>query len=238
MTKEEILQAVLDDLGQGTYLEIGVRRGASFGGVAAHAKIGVDPRLSLSRGARLLWRARRLLGVGRERLFEMTSDTFFARASTLAPGLRVDVALVDGLHTYEQALRDVENILPFLVPRGVVALHDCNPTTAAMAHPTSSLAAAAAAAPPGWSGQWTGDVWKVIAHLRASRDDLHVFTLDCDFGVGLLTRGRPESRLALTPADIAGMSYADLEARRTEILNLKPPAHLAMFRERWRAGVL
>ena len=239
LTKEDILQAVLDDLGRGTYLEIGVRHGASFGGVSAAEKIGVDPRLSLSRRARLLVLMRqKVLRLRGQRLFEMTSDEFFGRVGSLVPRLGIDAALVDGLHTYAQSLRDVENVLQHLVPRGVVVLHDCNPTTAAMAHSASSLAQVVADRPPGWSGQWTGDVWKTIVHLRAFRTDLHVFTLDCDFGVGVVTRGRPESRLALTQVEIAGLGYADLDSRRGELLNLKPPEAFFAFRQAWRAGRL
>ncbi len=239
LTKEDILQAVLDDLGRGTYLEVGVRRGASFGGIFAALKIGVDPRLSLNRRARLRHLLRqKVLGLRAERLFEMTSDRFFGQAEALVPGLRIDAALVDGLHTYDQSRRDVDNILRYLAPRGVVVLHDCNPTTAAMAYPASSLAEAVAARPAGWSGQWTGDVWKTIVHLRARRTDLHVLTLDCDFGVGVVTRGHPESRLDLTPAEIAALGYEDLAARRPELLNLKGPEEFLSFRSRWRAGDL
>jgi hypothetical protein len=231
LKKEEILQSLLDDLGRGTYLEIGVRRGASFGGISARSKIGVDPRLSLSRRGRFRRFLRQdLLRLPGERLFEMTSDDFFARLDHLVPGLRLDVALVDGLHTYAQSLRDVEHCLDRLAEGGAVVLHDCNPETEAMGYPAGSLAEVVAARPPGWAGQWTGDVWKTIVHLRALRADLHVFTLDCDFGVGVVTRGTPESRLDLREADLARLTYADLDARRTEFLNLKPPSHLETFR--------
>jgi hypothetical protein len=231
LKKEEILQSLLDDVGRGTYLEIGVRRGASFGGISARTKIGVDPRIDLNRRGRLRRFIRQdLLRLPSERLFETTSDDFFARRAELAPGLRIDVALVDGLHTYPQSLRDVDHCLSCLAAGGAVVLHDCNPETEAMGHPAASLAAAAAARLPGWDGRWTGDVWKTIVHLRALRPDLHVFTLDCDFGVGVVTRGAPESRLDLTEAAIARLTYPDLAARRAELLNLKPPAHLDAFR--------
>ena len=125
-----------------------MRRGASFGGIFAALKIGVDPRLSLNRRARLRHLLRqKVLGLRAERLFEMTSDQFFGQAEALVPGLRIDAALVDGLHTYDQSRRDVDNILRYLAPRGVVVLHDCILITAAMAYPASSLAEAVAARP-------------------------------------------------------------------------------------------
>jgi hypothetical protein len=52
MTKEPIIQAVLDGIAGTTYLEIGVRRGRSFAPSCARRKIGVDPKLPLSRTQR------------------------------------------------------------------------------------------------------------------------------------------------------------------------------------------
>jgi glycosyltransferase involved in cell wall biosynthesis len=65
--------------------------------------------------------------------------------------------------------------------------------------------------------------------MRALREDLRVFVLDCDYGVGVVTRGAPESRLSCSEEEIRALGYADLEARRTELLNLKPPDRLAAF---------
>jgi glycosyltransferase involved in cell wall biosynthesis len=230
MSKEQIVQAVLDRIGGGTYLELGVRRGRSFAPVQAARKIGVDPRLRLSRLERARRRlAPRLLARRGSLWFEKTSDAFFRDHAELLAESPIDVALVDGLHTYEQALRDVLHCLEHLSPGGVVLMHDCNPTSAVMAQPAPSAEAARALGLPGWDGRWCGDVWKAVVHLRSLRPDLRVFVLDCDYGVGVVTRGQPESRLAYSAEDIAALGYADLEARRAELLNLKPPDHLEAF---------
>lgn len=230
MKKEQIVQAVLDRLGGGTYLEIGVRRGRSFEPIHAARKIGVDPRLPLGRLERVWQRLTLpLRGERAPHWFEMTSDAFFRDRSHILAGSPIDVALVDGLHTYAQALRDVEHCLDHLAPGGVVLMHDCNPTSAAMAHPASSMAAARALNLPGWDERWCGDVWKAVVHMRSLRHDLRVFVLDCDYGVGVVTRGAPESRLAYSERDILAMDYGDLEARRTELLNLKAPERFEAF---------
>ena len=57
--------------------------------------------------------------------FKVTSDEFFARrAPRLAP---FGVVFVDGLHTHEQAYRDVVNALAHLDDGGAVVVHDCSP---------------------------------------------------------------------------------------------------------------
>ena len=66
-----------------------------------------------------------------------------------------------------------------------------------------------------------GDVWKTIVHLRSQRRDLRAFVLDCDFGLGIITRGQPEDPLDISPADLQKMDYQDLEKNRQHWLNLK-----------------
>jgi len=96
----------------------------------------------------------------------------------------LDVVLIDGLHTYSQSLRDFVHSLKWLKDGGVIMMHDCNPASEAAAYPANSLAHACSLNLPGWTNNWNGDVWKTIAHLRASRNDLHIFTLAGDFGLG------------------------------------------------------
>jgi hypothetical protein len=47
---------------------------------------------------------------------------------------------------------------------------------------------------------WSGNVWKAIAQLRSLRHDLRIAVLDCDFGVGIMRKGFPESRLSYPAA--------------------------------------
>lgn len=229
MKKEQIAQAVLERIGGQTYLEIGVRRGRSFAPIAARRKIGVDPKLPLGRIERVRHALARRLGARSPLWFELTSDAFFRDQTHVLGEGPIDVALVDGLHTYAQALRDVLHCLDHLSPQGVVLMHDCNPTTAAMAHPAASVDAARSLGLPGWDERWCGDVWKAVVHLRSLGADLRVFVLDCDYGVGVVTRGVPESRLGYSADEIAALSYADLEAQRATLLNLRPPQHLQAF---------
>jgi hypothetical protein len=133
----------------------------------------------------------------------------------------VDVALIDGLHTYQQSLTDVFNILPYLRSNGVILLHDCSPTSELMARSASSINELIEAGISGWDGAWSGDVWKTIVHLRSLRDDVSAFVIDCDNGVGVVTLARPMSRLRYSKADIIRMEYNHLAERRKELLGLQ-----------------
>jgi hypothetical protein len=220
-----ICQAALDAVGWGNYLEIGVSHCSSFLPIQARAKWGVDPAYVLSRRLHLkLWLATRVGWID-VRLFRMTSDHFFrTRGRLLKRG--VDVALLDGLHSYAQTLQDVWNVLDHLKPGGLIVLHDCNPLTEEAATPAESYDAFVREHREGWIGDWNGDVWKVIVHLRSLRDDLETFVLDCDHGVGIVWRGPNRKPLGLSAEQIGRMHYSDLDRNRQELLGLKPPGYL------------
>jgi hypothetical protein len=208
------------------YLAIGVSKGVAFRQIAADEKIAVDPAFMI------LERSRRIADAKARttHYFETTSDDFFAGESEVLARRGVDVALIDGLHTYRQVARDVENTLKYLRDDGVILLHDCNP-----AHATIECAATSYAdfrvQNPWWVTLlgWSGDVWKAIVYLRSSRHDLRIAVLDCDCGVGVIRRGAPEAPLSYTPEEIDGFGYADLAGAREHLLNLRAPAHLKKF---------
>lgn len=229
MDRVVIAQACLDALGNGTYLELGVNTGNSFIPIKAKRKWGVDPEYVLT-GRRLVkYAVFSWLGIKEERLFRLTSDEFFlTKGKALATG-GVDVCLVDGLHTYEQSLRDVLNILPYLKPKGVILMHDCNPSTELMALPAADIYEMIKQGIPGWTGAWSGDVWKAIVHLRSLPNDVSAFTLDCDTGVGVVTKSGSRNRLPYAEAEIRKMDYKVLAEHRRALLGLQPQEYFQEF---------
>lgn len=201
-----IIQSELDRFKHPRYLEIGIFDGLVFLRVKAKAKVAVDPEVRIPRLRGLVAAVDR-----RIEIHEMPSDDYF---SSIAPGVTFDVVFVDGLHLYEQALRDAENALRHLSDDGVVLMHDCNPTAEAVAsrNPEDALRSGHRA--------WCGDVWKAIVHLRATKADLEVSVLDTDFGIGVVRKSEGSPCLDLNPAEIAGLEYSDLVANRELFLGL------------------
>jgi hypothetical protein len=199
-----IVQRELDRFRRASYLEVGVNVGVLFLHVRAARKVGVDPVQRIPRWKRLAHPNMALRG----ELVAKTSDEYFA---SIEAAETFDVVFVDGLHTYEQSLRDVENALGHLSADGVVLVHDCNPANAIAGGPDPDATGDAG---------WNGEVWKTIVHLRAARSDLDVHVLDTDFGVGVVRRG--ENRSGLAGIDAAALTYDDLAARREELLGLRP----------------
>jgi hypothetical protein len=220
------VQRALDGRVKPVYLEIGVSKGLAFRRISADEKIAVDPEFRLSARSREQADAKARV----THYFETTSDDFFANEAAFLEQRPIDVALIDGMHTYEQVVRDVENTVRYLRDDGVIFLHDCNPATELIGRRAASWADFVAQQKgPLIIGLWSGDVWKSIVHLRSVRDDLQIAVLKCDTGVGVVRKGSPDSRLPYTPAEVEALTYADLAADRKRLLNLKPARFLGQF---------
>ncbi len=142
------------------YLEIGAFKGHSLARATCDV-VAVDPQFRFEG-----WP---VPGARRAHFFQSTSDEFFATGFLRAAGIRPDLAFLDGLHHYEALLADFAAAEPLMAPGGRILLHDCAPTTHAMADRDWDESATRA---------WTGDVWKALAALVETRPDLRVSVLD------------------------------------------------------------
>ncbi|GAB4015319.1 class I SAM-dependent methyltransferase [Spirosoma koreense] len=212
MNRLDVIQALMSQKGLRNYLEIGVENGHIFFRIKSRFKVAVDPKFIFNAGRRFGKTVLNPYNFNNQ-YFEKTSDDFFEQdAQRIFADTKLHVALVDGMHEYHFALRDVENTLQYLTDKGVIVMHDCNPQTADAAGHFDA-----------WTtGEWNGDVWRTIIHLRSQRPDLNVFVLDCDQGLGIVTRAKPESTLSFTPAQIEALTYDELVQNRQQWLNLKP----------------
>lgn len=229
MNRFDVIQQIIAKRKTRNYLEIGVKKGKLFLKVKARKKVAVDPIFKIRPRQKIKACLSDAKNVFNE-YFEMTSDSFFEKHRGRLLRLKgLDVAFIDGLHTYAQTLKDVTNCLAYLNPDGVIAMHDCNPATAAQAVPADSREQAANMDIPNQTKEWNGDVWKTIALLRSTRKDLKICVLDCDHGIGIITRGRPETMLDHSPETVDLLGYDELAKDREHILNLQPPDHLLDF---------
>jgi len=130
--------------------------------------------------------------------FATTSDAYFAEQSPS----EFDVAFIDGLHHADQAYRDIENACR---RSKVVVVHDSNPSTEAMQ------------VVPAIQSEWTGDVWRAIARIRAEGKHT-VRTIDTDYGVAVVLPNRGE----VVPT-LPRETWADLVQHRATLLGLLSP---------------
>lgn len=203
----ELLAAIHGHLQPDTYVEIGVHEGQSLRfATSAGLAIGIDPEPVL--------RFPMPAGV---RLHRTTSDDFFANEVTDTLGdRRVDLAFIDGLHLFEQALRDFAHVERHCDPGATVLVHDCLPLDAV----TSSRDRTTMV--------WSGDVWKVVACLRRHRPDLTVTTVDvAPTGLAVITGLDPSSTLLFERADelvaeLLTLIYDDVATELASMLNVVP----------------
>jgi len=159
-----------------SYVEIGVETGQSLRFAQHPTKaVGIDPAIQI------VWSQESWV-----KLFKLTSDEFFAhhdlRQVLDAPC--VDLAFIDGLHTFDQALKDFINIERYARPGTVVAFHDIFPVTPITAERDRK------------SIFWLGDTWKVVMILKELRPDLKIFTLPTfPSGLTLVTGLNPDEKL-------------------------------------------
>lgn len=218
MNRLAIIKLLMQQKKLKNYLEIGVFNGHVFFRVRSHFKIAVDPEFAFD-AARKMGK----LFTNPYNLFntyiQKTSDDFFAMdAAKLFAEKKIQLALVDGMHEYSFALRDIENTLKFLSDDGVIIMHDCNPQTKEEAGSFEEWRKKGA-------GQWNGDVWKTVVHLRSLKNDINVFVLDCDQGLGIVTKRKPENNLSFSTEQIRALTYDDFNAGRQQLLNLKPASY-------------
>lgn len=188
MTRTNIINYLIQKIEAKSYLEIGIREPeGNYNSIACEKKVAVDPVP---------------LGPG---ILALTSDAFFAQNTDT-----FDVIFIDGLHVADQVERDILNSLKVLNPGGYIVCHDMSPSTDVMQR------VPIAEGVPGFTGEWTGDCWKAWVKLRSERNDLTMFVLDTDYGVGVIQKGEQET-ISLDGLDLI---YSNLEANRERWLNL------------------
>ena len=155
------------------YVEIGLGHGRSLALAGPDTKaIGVDPYQGF-------WeRLNYVCPHGPATLFPLTSDDFFAQNDLREVIERdtFDLGFIDGLHLFEQVLKDFINLERYARKDSVVLIHDCLPIAPIVAERERC------------TGFWTGDVWRIIPCLKTFRPDLKIMTIPTKpSGLGVVT---------------------------------------------------
>lgn len=229
MNRLDVLNLIINKIKARNYLEIGVEKGKIFLKINAKKKLGVDPVIKIPNKKKFLSCINDFHNLFNE-YYKVTSDKFFENNHSRLEALSgIDVIFVDGLHSYEQSYKDVLNSLKYVSKRGIIVMHDCNPSTEFQAKTVCPSQNDSTFIEDKSASFWCGDVWKTIVRLRSERTDLNIFVLDCDFGIGVISSGKNEAVLNLNGKTISNLNYSELDKNRQKLLNLKPPEYLKSF---------
>jgi len=212
----DFLPLLHECLAPSVYLEIGVQKGLSFKhAYGAEIAIGIDPRMEKAPPECREW----------GRLFEMTSDDFFAKDhyEETCGERRIDLAFIDGMHLFEYTLRDFINIERRAHAKSVVLIHDIIPINMK------------AGARLRKTKTWMGDVWKVMLVLKRYRPDLDLVVINAGPSGLAVVRGLDRSSRVLLehyPQIVADFTVMPLEHGFLEQLEVKRiPAEEHAIRE-------
>ena len=176
-----ILKEIIKYKNYNSYLEIGCDQDENFSQISIKNKIGVDPKSG-----------------GTHR---MTSDTFFLNNTQT-----YDLIYIDGLHTYEQTIKDIKNSLKYLNQNGTIVLHDCLPKKI-----WNHIV-------PRMYGHWNGDVWKAIVEARTWKN-INTFTIIADHGLGIIQK-KDNSNILLEEIDnYKKLKFKDYYIKHKEFMN-------------------
>tara|TARA_Y100001970_G_scaffold186105_1_gene226336 strand:- start:553 stop:1230 length:678 start_codon:yes stop_codon:yes gene_type:complete len=178
----QIIQKIIDFKKYNSYLEIGCDQNKNFSNITINKKIGVDPNSG-----------------GTHR---MTSDSFFEKSKS-----KFDIIFIDGLHTYEQVKKDIENSLNALNPKGIILIHDCLPKKI-----WNQIV-------PRLYGHWNGDVWKALVEFRTYKD-LDTYTCVADHGIGIIIKRPNRSILETKIKNFKKLKFKDYFTNHEKFMNL------------------
>lgn len=199
MHRERLIQNLVGLISAKSYLEIGVEFGTTFHSIDTETKVAVDPHFQFDVEAMSKIHTN-------ARYCQTTSDSYFAMATN---GSKFDLIFLDGLHTFDQTLRDLLNAIACLAPGGVIIVDDILPSSyaASISSISESIAYRTAIKDPDPS--WMGDVFRVVYFVESH---LQAFSYACvqeSFGQMVLwRRPRPATEIGKhTIAELAGLEY-------------------------------
>jgi hypothetical protein len=196
------INRLAEGLGATRYLEIGVERGYTVDSINVRERVGVDPYPKFDM-AKL---------PGGLTFFEVTSDAYF---DSLAPEVTFDLAFLDGLHTFEQTRDDLFNALRH-VPNGVILIDDTVPSDEVASLPDLDESNKLRLEAEGRTGNWMGDVWKLVVYVENYLPELDFRTIvGRGYGQTLVWRRQFGQEIAEPAGDernavVAGLRYADM----------------------------
>lgn len=214
MHRHEVNQRLLSLFEAPSYLEVGVQDGYTFHAVKAPRKVAVDPNFRFDIAAAAADPAN-----AGSSYHALPSDDYFS-----GPGAsdRFDLIFLDGLHTFDQTLRDLLNAIVRLNSGGLIVLDDTMPFSYASSIPSFDDSARLRQMTGDPSPAWMGDVYRLVFFVRDYLTSFEYATVSEAHGQTILWRGnRARSEPPRDVADIAGLSYTDFVFNQASF-NIRP----------------
>ncbi len=170
VTRTYIINKIIRDNNLNSYLEIGVSNPyTNFLNIVCGKKVSVDPCIECE------YFTREAIEEFKPFItYEMTSDDFFAQNAE-----SFDLVFIDGDHSYEQSLKDLNNALKVVPVGGFVVLHDACPLN----FESTQIENFKNKLP------YNGEVWKtVVSAIRDSNGALKIGTFTYDWGVCVIKK--------------------------------------------------
>jgi hypothetical protein len=218
--RAEVVQRIVSMYGNPSYLEIGVDQGATFQAVKAKRKVGVDPNFKFTP-------ENIANGEISVEYVQATTDRYFG--GICLPEERFDVVYIDGLHTFEQTLRDFLNAVSRLNPRGVIIVDDILPNSYHSSLPDLGLAwrvrdyMAQRHTELAQDSTWMGDVFKLAFFIHTFMQAYSYATVADNHGQLILWhQPRVESAIGqMSMAEIGHLEFCHTLTHRY-LFNLAP----------------
>ncbi len=216
MGRSEVINRLLAGVSDPAYLEIGVQNGHTFRAVKAARKIAVDPQFAFDVAA-----ARADPANAGCDYHPVTSDAYFSDFAD--PRDRFDLIFIDGLHTFDQTLKDLLNALVCVKEDGLIVIDDVMPVTYASSISDISHFSRFRQAAEIKDGSWMGDVYKLVFFIEQYMPLFTYATVAENHGQTVMWRERrPSTGRYVTKVEaITRLDYADFVLSQA-VFNLRP----------------
>lgn len=219
MQRQDVNQALLNRFSDPSYLEIGVDQGVTFDALTAARKVAVDPKFAFDLAAAQADPDRTTA-----EYHEMTSDDYFLQIRR--PEDMFDLIFIDGLHTFDQTLKDLLNATAAVKPNGIIIVDDVIPNTYAASLPDLELSRRFWAATSNPDGSWMGDVFRLVFFVHHYMPFFRYATVAENHGQMIMWRANSPSPGPLLDVErIARLEYPQVVLQR-DVFNLRPFADI------------
>ena len=190
-------------------MEIGVNQGETFLGVNASRKVAVDPKFLFD------------VDYAKTRephseFHETTSDDYFASIDVGRE--RFSVVFIDGLHTFEQTLRDFTNAIHLIQDDGIIVIDDVIPSTYQASLPNQSDAFIIKAFTQSNDNSWMGDTFKLVYFIHSFFPTYELRTISDNHGQAVVWKAAyvRSGFHEYSILDLANLEFLDVVKRTAE----------------------